>query len=575
MLSQEELFQEALNHSHVEGRWVNKLDPEAYNEILKFSGRNFGEKMFKFVTGDEGLCTECGKPCRFYGFTEGYRNHKCSSKCYLHSLGVTSQFALPECREKIQQKRAEGSYKNASIKSKETKIARYGQDYAKAFAIKSLNTKKLRYGTASVGMEKRKETNIVRYGPTGRSEKQRKSTQSLYRNFGFGSEHYKEWLHTQGVTNVSQLSTVRKVKQQKKLNSTYNRLLQYANSLNLEPLFQIEDFHGFNSGLRFRCKKCNTEFTYYQVQSAYLRCPHCFPKKDYTSYAQQEIQQYLESLGVVVEVNVRGKLQKNRELDIFLPEYGIAVEYDGLHWHGENWGCKDRMYHLSKTLECEKHGIRLIHIFEDEWLFKQDIVKSRLRYMLGLEQKRYFARKCTIRQVDSKTANIFLDKYHIQGSDKSSIRYGAFYGDELVAIMTFGKLRIALGHRNEDNSYELIRFCTNMSTIPGIAQKLFKHFVQEYGPSKVISYADRRWCKPAGNTVYDTLGFSLESTGSPNYWYFTNNELVRYHRFAFRKNILNQKLSNFNSDLTEWENMKLAGYDRIWDCGSYRFMWYV
>ena len=182
-----------------------------------------------------------------------------------------------------------------------------------------------------------------------------------------------------------------------------------------------------------------------------------------------------------------------REIDIYIPSLKLGIEYDGLRWHSEIFN-KDTNYHLSKTEECERQGIRLIHIFEDEWQYKRDIVKSRLLNLIGKTPNKIYARKCTIKEVDSHTASKFLDENHIQGKCNSSYRYGLYYNDELVSIMTFGKLRKNLGSTDKDGYYELLRFCNKSNTaVIGGASKLFKHFLKEKKPTNVISYADRRW----------------------------------------------------------------------------------
>ena len=63
------------------------------------------------------------------------------------------------------------------------------------------------------------------------------------------------------------------------------------------------------------------------------------------------------------------------EIDIIVPSKSIGIEYDGLYHHSEIGGGKPKTYHSFKTNEAKKHGYQLIHIFEDEWLYKQDIVK--------------------------------------------------------------------------------------------------------------------------------------------------------------------------------------------------------
>ena len=69
------------------------------------------------------------------------------------------------------------------------------------------------------------------------------------------------------------------------------------------------------------------------------------------------------------------------ELDIYVPSLKLAVEFDGLYWHNELK--KPDVYHLRKTEDCAACGIRLLHVFEDEWNYKMDIVKSRISGIIG------------------------------------------------------------------------------------------------------------------------------------------------------------------------------------------------
>jgi len=262
------------------------------------------------------------------------------------------------------------------------------------------------------------------------------------------------------------------------------------------------------------------------------------------------------------------------ELDIYIPAKKLAIEYDGLYWHSESIGGKDKNYHLNKTLECEKQGIKLIHIFEDEWLNKQNIVQSRLKHALGLNtNSRIYARKCEVKKVDIKTTSAFLNDNHIQSADKASIRLGLFSENKLVSVMTFGKLRLALGQKNiVSGEYEMLRFCSLLDTsVIGGASKLLDYFVKTYNPTKIISYADRRY---SNNTAfYSKIGFKFVSNTLPNYWYVAYGETYKQHRFNFRKDQLSKKLAYFDASLTEWQNMQLNGYDRIWDCGHLKYEW--
>jgi hypothetical protein len=259
-------------------------------------------------------------------------------------------------------------------------------------------------------------------------------------------------------------------------------------------------------------------------------------------------------------------------LDIYLPNKKIAFEFDGLYWHSlqilKNKN-KTEKYHLNKTKMCKDNDIQLIHIFEDEWNNKRNIVKSRIKNLLGIYDKIIYARKCSIELIDYKSTFEFLEENHIQGNIKSSINIGLKYNNTLIAIMTFGKNRIALGSKSKDNCYELLRFCTKQGYhVIGGASKLLKYFEKNYNVKKLISYADYRWS--CGN-MYHKLGFKLTHISKPNYWYLEPNCLKRIHRFNFRKSVLKNKLNKFDEKLSEKENMINNNYKIIYDCGNMVF----
>ena len=141
-------------------------------------------------------------------------------------------------------------------------------------------------------------------------------------------------------------------------------------------------------------------------------------------------------------------------MDIIIPSKNIAIEFDGLYWHNETKVNKN--YHLNKTIECLTNGIRLIHIFEDEWVNKKEIVKSRLNTILGNVTNKIYARKCEIKEISNETCKTFLDNNHIQGGINAPIRYGLFYNDDLVSVMNFCKPRKNLGQSGSKNEYELL-----------------------------------------------------------------------------------------------------------------------
>jgi len=352
-----------------------------------------------------------------------------------------------------------------------------------------------------------------------------------------------------------------------KINSFYNKLTDSDRLNNLiTPYFDLNNYSGITKYYLWKCNKCNEIFESRIIKGSIPRCSKCFPLS--ISNKEKEIVNYIKSFNIEVIENTR-EIISPQELDIYIPFHNLAIEFDGIYWHSDIY--KKPLYHLNKTLECEKLGIRLIHIFEDEWIYKQDIVKSRLKNILGLNTKRVGARKCIIKEIDSKTKNLFLEKYHLQGSDNSSIKLGAYYNKELIGVMTFGLPRRSLGRNTKkEKEYELIRFATISDTYtPGLASKILKFFINKYNPEEVYSYADRRWSQ--GN-LYKSIGFEFDSYTSINYWYFKN--VLREHRYKYRKSELEKLFPNvYSKEKTEFEIMDELGYFRIYDCGNYKFIW--
>jgi len=277
---------------------------------------------------------------------------------------------------------------------------------------------------------------------------------------------------------------------------------------------------------------------------------------------------FLEDYGVKVIINEKEVLSPYK-IDIYLPDYNIGINAKNLIESVEQ--NSDEKY-LFKNMynKAKEKNIRLIQILEDEWFDKKNIVKERLIYFLKLEEfKNIGGRKTIIKQIDSREKNIFLENHHVQGKDNTTYKLGAFYEDELIALMTFGKKRVALGNRNKQSEgvYELIRYAVEFRTnAQGIASKLFSYFVKNYEPKEIITFSDNRW--NTGN-FYEKLGFEFQYETQANYFYVIDGK--RKHRFNFRKQNLPKHLENFNPEMTEYENMLVHGYDRIWDAGNKKY----
>lgn len=248
------------------------------------------------------------------------------------------------------------------------------------------------------------------------------------------------------------------------------------------------------------------------------------------------------------------------ELDVYIPKLKLAIELNGDRFHSDLY--KTKKYHLKKTKECNNLGINLIHIWLCDWNKKKKIIKSQLKYKLGKVDKKIWARQCDVREVSHKDAKEFLKNNHLQSFSVSKYRYGLYYDDKLVQIITFGKLRKATGRNHVNGSYELIRSCNKINTtVVGGVSKLFSHFIKVHNPSYILSFANRDFSM--GN-LYKKLGMKFK--GYTDVGYFYSNGSRREHRYNFQKHKLVQM--GFDKSKTEYEIMTDRGYYRIWDTGN-------
>lgn len=288
---------------------------------------------------------------------------------------------------------------------------------------------------------------------------------------------------------------------------------------------------------------------------------------DYSSKSERELFDMIRSWGV--ECKKDRRILHGKELDIYIPSHNLAIEYNGNIWHSEFFGGKNKTYHLEKLEECNKHGIKLIQIFEDEYALHKDIVVAKIRHMLNLDKssERIQARKCVIEPIDKRVGDVFLEENHIQGSCNCSIMLGAFYHDNLVAVMSL---------LNENGGkWNLTRFASKIGLrCQGVASKIFTHFIRCYSPKYVRSFADRRWTVDGTDNLYTKLNFKLQECTRPNYTYYNSkiDRYKRYHKFGFKKKKLMSKYG-FDQGMSELEMARKLGYDRIWDCGLFKYVW--
>lgn len=274
------------------------------------------------------------------------------------------------------------------------------------------------------------------------------------------------------------------------------------------------------------------------------------PEKELRDY----IQQYF-----ITECNTKKYLNHKYEIDIYIPEKKIGIEFNGNWWHSEKKVSKN--YHIMKSKLAENDGIFLYHVFEYEWQTKKEQIINQLNNLLGLNTQKIYARKCNIKEITTQEKNIFLNKNHLQGEDKSNIKLGLYFNNELVSVMTFTKSRF-----NKKYQWELSRFCSKSNTtVIGGASKLFKYFITHYNPKTIISYSNNAHTK---GLIYKTLGFEFIKNSIPNYVWFKYTKTLS--RYQCQKHKLLQQGFSGNSETEIMHNRKFV---RIYDCGNKVWLW--
>ena len=468
------------------------------------------------------------------------------------------------------------SKKCSILKTKKSNLEKYGyenvfqnEDIKKKSKLKKLEL----YGNESFNNnQKASETNIKKYG-----------FKTVLMDPEIRDDIKNSYFVKHGVYYPSQNPDIlEKIKQSniKKYGvDNYSKTKEFSETIKSNFFKKMENklsSHGLlkksESGKYYlKCKSCGEDFEilytlmYKRLSNSDNICIKCNPKSKVFSNYEKSILSFLKDNSNFEIIENQRKILDGKEIDIYLPEINLALEFNGLYWHSELY--KERKYHLDKTLSCIERGIDLMHIWEDDWIYKQDIVKSMILNKLGLVSNKIFARKCEVKVVDdNRIVREFLDKNHIQGFVGSKIKIGLFYENKLVSLMTFGNLRKSLGQSSQEGSYELLRFCNSLNTIVvGGASKLFKYFLNNYNVSEIISYSDLSRYK--GN-MYQQLGFKLSHSSEPNYYYIIDG--VRKHRFGFRKDKLVSQ--GFDASKTETEIMNERGFYRIFDCGMQKWV---
>ena len=362
---------------------------------------------------------------------------------------------------------------------------------------------------------------------------------------------------------------------QKRINNDFSLLLNKIHPDYIQPLLN-GDINSL-SEILIKCPICgeydkHSFHNIFRINSNDIKPnSHNLCHKCYANISQSSPELEIKS---IINAMYNGRCIENSrsiipplELDLYYPEKSVAIEFNGNYWHDENHKPKD--YHFNKFKLCKDKNIRLVSIYESDWYNKRDSIINLLKNIF-IDSKIIYARNCTISKLDYKTKSAFINEYHFYGdSNQGAISYGLYCNNELVSVMSFGKLRGQNKLHNNKDHYELVRFVTkdNMRIIGG-ASKLFKKFISEYHPVYIICYSDNDFF--TGET-YNKLGFKLKSLGeSIDYqWVKGTKSLSRYECMTNKLLEKYPKYRNINIECSvEDYIMHDLGYSKLYRCGN-------
>ena len=321
----------------------------------------------------------------------------------------------------------------------------------------------------------------------------------------------------------------------------------------------LEDFKGYTRNGKylkytFRHEKCGRTFKRTLHDPSNIRCTHCYPKSRMETF----IGTLLQETDVIQGDR---SLISPQELDFYIPSKNVAFEYNGRYWHSEL--IVPKRYHEKKTEECLSKGVHLYHFWEGQ---DKEIIKSRINQILG-KSDRIYARKLSLKFVNSKERKEFFNKTHMSGDVNCSFAVGLFNEDKLLSCVSFRKHKEGL---------EIARYSSELGiSIVGGFSKLLKFAIsyiksQYQGVEKIVTYCNRDWTADYKDSVYYKNGFEFMGNTGPIMSYYNQNIGKTESREKYQKHKLKKLFPDYNGENVNFF-LKSKGIVRLYNSGNWKF----
>lgn len=457
-----------------------------------------------------------------------------------------------------------------SKKTKESNLKKYGvcnPTQNKEIKEKQLRTLVERYGVTSPSQnaeikQKIADTNIIKYGNKCSLHDKKVKEKSI-----------KTWEKKYGYSHPFSSPEIRtKIKEsmQEKYGDHYTRTSDYLEKTKKTCIEKYGKEHSSQSPTtqekrkKTNLEKYGCEFVSQNVDIKNKIFALGNQRKNYGK-TQNEIKEYISKISGIEFSSI---MLEGKELDIYNDKLKLAIEYCGLWWHNEKSpDPRNRTYHWYKYNKCLENNIRLITIFEDEWVLHKNKCKNYLSSILGIYNDRIFARKCKLVEVDNVFSNKFYCDYHLFGKPYNTKKsFALCYKENVLAVMSLGS------HHRSSSETVINRLCFKEGfQIIGGVSRLFSactKWCRENKIEKITTWSDNRW---STGSTYEKIGFKLDKSLAPDYSYVDLKKKLRRTSKQSQK-IKKNPLAEYK---TELEGANANNLARIWDCGKKRWIFEI
>ena len=578
----------------------SKISEEKTLESFGYSPDQFGPSSAKLVIA---ACRYCGEHMEVRKGFFNKAGSACHRVCQREEMKQQkSPFLNKEVREKakktnLERYGTENANQSEEIKKKmtdilnseevkqkriDTNLEKYGvENVFQAEEIKEKIEETLvdKYGvkrTAHIKglQDKKKQTNLKKYGASNPMQSEgvkEKAKQTNLEKYGVENPlQNKDIQEKQKKTNLEKYETEYSLQNEevrKKIQITQKGTIEKNESGHFNTINILREDHFWekmSSGLSY--KELSLEFDLnFNTLKDKLSMEE-FKARRLEHYTYPTLQSQRELYNNIVELN-NSTLFNDRvgikpyELDIYVEDRKVAIEYNGSFWHSEAFLDRDiaKSKHLDKTERCKQKGIRLIHIFEHNYIGREQKYLDFIRSAINTNEHRIFARKC---EISEENSNQFIKTYHLQESAHNSTKYfNLVYDNEIVGAISLGP-----HHEKAANTNSIIlnRLCFKANhTVTGGFSKMMKYikiWAKKEGYDKIITWSDNAL---TDGHAYADNGFTLEDEYSPSYFYFDKINDKYVGKQSMRKH---NKLRPDGMTILDWNKQKELY--AIWDCGK-------